>query len=121
MKRNLDLIKHILLVREESNNEVLENEDFVTDNFDYEAVSYHIALLIDEDYIKTQPIPTLSSASCQYLVFRLTSKGHDFLDSIRDENIFNKAKSKLADIGGNTTLDIVKSVATGLIMSALKI
>ena len=39
-------------------------------------------------------------------VYRLTSQGHDFIESIRDEGIWNKTKAMVSETGGNATLEI---------------
>ena len=121
MKRNLDLIRHILLVTENSENERLSSEDYTTSDFSIDAVTYHLNLLVDEDLIKTQEFHPINSMLPLHFVMRLSSKGHDFLDSIRDDKIFNKTKKKMLEVAGNTTLDLVFSVATQITKSLLNI
>jgi len=42
--------------------------------------------------------------------FRLTSKGHDFLEAVRDDGIWQKTKDGVAAVGG-ATLGIVSEIA----------
>ena len=43
---------------------------------------------------------------------RMTSQGHDMLDAIRSDTIWNKAKDGAASVGG-VTLGILKDLALG--------
>jgi hypothetical protein len=52
-------------------------------------------------------------------VERLPMDGHDFLDSIRSPDVWNKIK-KDALIAGGFTLDLLMKLATGYIKKALE-
>ena len=43
--------------------------------------------------------------------FRITNEGHDFLDSIRDDRLWTRVKDRIAQHGGNWTMDVLKAVA----------
>ena len=62
---------------------------------------YHIQLLCDDGCL----IEINDSA------YRLTSQGHDFIESIRDNGIWEKTKNVVAESGGNATFEIVKALA----------
>lgn len=66
---------------------------------------HHVDLLEDQGLVK----------STGKGVYRLTSDGHDFIDAIRDEGIWFKTKEAVRDTGGNATLEIIKSLATGFL------
>ena len=66
---------------------------------------YHVQLLCDSGYMIQ-----ISDAG-----YRLTSQGHDFISSIRDEGIWNKTKAAVAATGGNATLEVIKSLASGFL------
>ncbi|PWE32440.1 hypothetical protein DDZ14_10270 [Maritimibacter sp. 55A14] len=52
-------------------------------------------------------------------LFRITNAGHDFLDAVRDEGIWEKTKSRIVKAGGSATLDVVKEIAVSLISRAV--
>jgi hypothetical protein len=52
--------------------------------------------------------------------FRITSNGHDYLDAIRDEGVWNKTKKTIAETGGNATLEMVKLVAIAYVRKLAK-
>jgi len=44
-------------------------------------------------------------------LYRITNQGHDYIDAIRDDGIWQKTKKAVAETGGSATLEIIKSVA----------
>ena len=122
MKRDLNLIRNMLLRIEEldptKHKITINNFLDLCDN--PSVISLHIELLIDNDFIETSE-PIYCDTIKDFLIYRLTSYGYDYLDSVRDLSIWNKTKHKLLDVGGSATLDIVKSVATSIIKARLGI
>lgn len=51
---------------------------------------------------------------------RVTAKGCDFLDAVRDTGIWNKTVSQVSQAGGNATLEIIKTVATAYAKKIIK-
>jgi hypothetical protein len=45
--------------------------------------------------------------------YSLTWAGHDYLDSVRDQTIWNKTVEAVAETGGSAALEVVKAVAMG--------
>lgn len=83
MKRNMDLIRLILLEIEKGpyDGSWLDiNIDGYTDN----DISYHVILLAEAGLIEAQDNSTLDGLSWQPK--RLTWQGHEFLDASRDES-----------------------------------
>lgn len=50
----------------------------------------------------------------------ITFAGHDYLDAIRNEGIWEQTKNAVAETGGGAALDIVKAVATGFLKKQLE-
>ncbi len=98
MRRDMNLIRRLLLTIE-SKNQVIEK--FIEDSDDIDGVKggdllFHIALLIDAGFINGKIMDTLSGGSV-VTISRLTYKGCDFLDSIRDDSIWEKIKVNLKE------------------------
>ncbi|MBN2684956.1 MAG: DUF2513 domain-containing protein [Pontiellaceae bacterium] len=93
MRRDMDLIRDIMFKIEESENNLYEPFHVFIDGVDDETVSYHVWLLDDAGLILAENATTCSGyeidAKC------LTWKGHEFLQSIRDDTVWNKAKEKV--------------------------
>ena len=122
MKRNWDTIREILMRLEElpDTDAELRLSDFPSDRA-YEF-SYHVELLVDAGLIKGKLFQSSSHGPMHFFARRLTWSGHEFLDSIRSDSVWNKIKKIFASKGIDMTLELVKSVATeisvGLICSA---
>ena len=55
----------------------------------------------------------------QYSVERMTSSGHDYLDSVRDPKIWQDIKNGLAKAGGSASLAIVQATAVAVLKLSL--
>lgn len=122
MKRDLDLLREILLKIESSEfDKRLYTNDFVSEEFDYETVAYHLELLNDSNFIVCTKLPRMGTFIDMFTVFRLTSTGHDYLDSVRDESIYKETKSKLGNLISSATLNIIQSVANQILLKKLGI
>lgn len=121
MKRDLDLIRHILVTIESSDSNKLSIEDFVTDEYPPEQIAHHIRLLLDVDYIEATEVSTLGCPYRQFLIRRITMDGYEYLDSVRDPKVWSETKSKLAQATSSISLDIIKTVASKVISGMLGI
>ena len=120
MKRNWDTIREILIKFEELDPEKgsLQLSDFPTDQaYEY---SYHVELLIDAGLIYGQMTKTMGRHAQGFLAHRLTWEGHELLDTIRSDNVWNKTKNSFIKGGLSMTFDLVKSVATDIAGAVLK-
>ena len=55
----------------------------------------------------------------EYLIDDLTVKGHEFVNGIRDEKLWNKTKSIAAKIGAKS-LDVFVQIASNVITELIK-
>jgi len=112
MQRDLDLIKKILLKIEltTSLNKAIHIE---IDGYSKNEIDYHVVLLSDSRYVEAQ------KTVYGVLPYRITSSGHDFLESSKNDTIWNKAKSVAKEKGVGLTLDLFKELLASLIKSSL--
>ncbi len=134
MKRDMDLVRGILFEIERNAN--INGKFIVTDadlgdlGADRTAVQYHLRLLMDAGYIEGQDLlstppkegspafamielgatGSAAQGSVPITVSRMTWAGHDFLDTVRDNKVWQKTKGYLKDIGG-VSIDVLKDVA----------
>ena len=100
MKLNYELIRNLLLVAEdqENNSSLSQKElDEFIEKFDYtfDELTYHLKRLEEADYIDV----TIRYASNQVYIYALnyiTWDGHQFLDTIRSDKVWSTSK-KVAD------------------------
>lgn len=113
MKRDMDLVRQILLRIEAVENRLVEPE-MNFDGYPRHVVIYHTWLLIDAGLVDGD-VSYYQSPHADALVRGLTWKGHEFLDEIRDESVWNKTKQKIGREVGSASVEIVREVAKSII------
>ena len=112
VKRDLELVREILI-------EVENVAGGGPKSFDASKVDIikfrHVELLKMAGLLDSNKFNETASK----LKVQLTWDGHDFLDAIKDQSIWNKTKAKLKEVGGTAPFDIVKSVASGVIQAVI--
>ena len=122
MKRNLDLIRAILLYIEEAEQYPVYSDTIEIPEATEEMISFHVQLLADAGYINY-----LDATACGgeglvcYYINRLTMAGCDYLDGIRDDGIWKNVKAQLSSAACSVTLEVVKSVASSIILGKIGI
>ena len=105
MPRDDEYLRDLLFKVEKQSDYFLSIVRTLSDSSDTRKKWYHAQLLCDSGYL-------VQISKSRY---RLTAKGHDFIESIRDEGIWNKTKAAIAETGGNATLEIIKNLACGFL------
>ena len=115
--RDMDLIRDILLVTENKceADSFYTFEDGLFAGFTEEEIYMHSKLLFEKGFLRKTP-QTLSYSVC---VSGLTWEGYDFLDSVRDPEIWRKTK-ETANKAGGFTIDILGGIAKGLIKTQVE-
>lgn len=116
MKRDMDLIRELLLDIEKNHDGSGRLVPIETEG-NSPAIIEHLFLLNEAGLIEGQDASHLAGRN--FLVQRMTWSGHDFLDSIRDPEIWKKTKEGAASVKG-FSLDLVKALAKGLIKTQLE-
>jgi Hypothetical protein (DUF2513) len=108
MKRDLDLIRDILLAVENWNHpEPIFLEGMACEGKDKQEIGYQIDLLNDVKY---------ETAA----ILRMTMAGHEYLDSVRSPEVWKKTKSTLEKVGGGAALDVIKEIASKVLAEIVK-
>ena len=112
MKRDIELIKAILLRFE-------EDGDLEIPEFTKAQVKYHLALLQDaglityEQFYDTDISPAVLSRT------RISWAGHEFLDASRSLTLWEKAKNITLEKTGALTFEVLKTVLIQLAKEAV--
>jgi hypothetical protein len=111
MKRDMDIVRHLLLWVESDRTHQFPSE--VT----REALAYHAQLMIDAGLIEG----TVHYSSRRgvripeaFHIQRLTWAGHDFLEAARNDTVWHTAKEKILKSGAAWTFDILKEILKSL-------
>jgi len=120
MKRDWDTIRELLTKLEECTlpGDMLHLSNFLPERA--AEVSYHMQLLFEAGLVDGQMYMEQSTRPRDFTASRLTWNGHEFLDVIRSETIWEKTKMAFLSHGLSMTLDLVKSVASNAAAAALK-
>ncbi|MGJ8626150.1 MAG: DUF2513 domain-containing protein [Sulfitobacter sp.] len=127
MKRDLGRIRELLLAVEASEKPYFNLNQTCPDSFD----RYQIELL-DEAGLISVELFTFKDAQhssdleqevgypstgnpYQDTGFRVTWAGHAYIDAVRDDDIWAKTKTAVAETGGNASLEIVRELAKGFL------
>ena len=112
MKRDIEKIRNIMLYLEENlepNKEICSTDlpfyDKLDDN-DYLIMKEHITLLVESNLVEEHNV-TLKGFKIFYFR-RITNKGYDFLDALRNDNVWNEVKDKTVKAGGYTLSFLVE-------------
>jgi hypothetical protein len=114
MKRDMDLIREILLLAES------DGDHKTTNDYTEEQIAYHVQLLIDAGLIEGKVISQNRDGRqipSGYFITRLTMAGHDFLDASRENKVWEKAKGTFKEKGVGWTVDVLKAVCIQIIKS----
>lgn len=108
MKKDIELIRKILIAIENDNGDPLEWIDLKIEGYNEATISYHIELLYQKGYIDAENLSSFG----QYLwvAKSLTMDGHEFLDSIRNETVWNKVLNVIREKGGDITIEALKQL-----------
>lgn len=107
MRKNIDLIRYIMIYLED---EMKAGTIYSIDNIDFtkflndvnkDMINEHLMLLLDNEFIDAVYAGNKFSPST-FVIKRITNKGHDFLDALRNDDIWNKVKEKATSVGGVT-------------------
>ena len=87
----------------------------VIEGYSAGAVGYNAWLLADQELIEGMDMTGAGDAVDIFAPRCLTAKGHDFLEHARDDTIWQKAKAKLASLGGPMTTQTLLMILKQLI------
>lgn len=119
MKRDLDLVRHILLETEKAD-KPFDAEELLTSEWSLETIHYHVSLLVSQDLIDVSIIRDMSGEMISCTIKALTWNGCDYLDAIREPIVWTKTKKVLKETVGDTTLATIKETAVMVATSMIK-
>lgn len=111
MKRDMDLVREILLKVEEIPFDGAFH-DIAVDGRSPNEVSYHVMLLHEGRFIEAMDLGVC------WKPMRLTYGGHEFLDAARNDTVWEKAKTAVVKSTGVLTLEGLK-VALPMVLKSL--
>jgi hypothetical protein len=108
VRRDPDLIRQILLSAEST--PANKPPVLKVPGVDQDVLYEHLELLIEQGLLEGSVL--LSSAGYGPRIFkvhitRMTAGGHDFLDSVRNDQVWKKVLKRVAEKGGSASIEIL--------------
>lgn len=124
MKRDWDVVREILTKVESMD---LYNQELSLKSFETKTakelfiISGHMKLLIERELVNGVMYSQLNIRLYidDFSVKGLTWAGHEFLDSIRNDTVWNKTKETFTTKGLDMTFETIKAVAAAAMTSML--
>lgn len=116
MKRDMDLVRELLLIIEKNDD---SKELSIPEDWDRKVVAYHLKILDQAGFVENHT--KWAGDKPMWIIASLTWDGHEFLDSIRDDTIWNKTKDGIKSKGleiASVPVEVIKEYAKILIKSA---
>ena len=110
MKRNMDLVREILLRVEAGESGRTALNDLPAE-FSEADIGRHVELMIEHGLLEGTVVPSSTGPEHKVLTFdirRMTWEGHDFLDAARNETIWIKAQRLCREKTGGLAFDLLK-------------
>jgi hypothetical protein len=125
-KRDMDLLRQIMLDIEDGKNEFapiaddtrailgIDSDGPAMSHEEAEKLKLHLTLIEKAGYVEFQ-----RSGGGFWFVDQITGPGYDFIDSVRDEAVWRKTKEGAAKAGG-FTLELVAALAKGFLKKQIE-
>ena len=118
MKRDMDLVRNILLKVECTTNTrgIMDVDEFNDGRHSDEQIYYHLNMMGQADLIVVEYLKHGAVLN----VRALTWQGHEFLDAVRNESSWVQAKEKVLKATGGLSFEGLKIALTQLMKHALE-
>lgn len=111
MKRDMELVREILIFFEEKETPGLVEIPPI-EGYDDLTIKTHLVMMHDAGLLRCEPVKSSSSDRVIYVIpFELTWAGHDFVQMMRDDNLWKKAKEYVIMPGASWSFEILKGWA----------
>jgi hypothetical protein len=118
MKRDMDLIREILLGIEAYPESYAHDLKLNFPNHSEDEVSYHLRLLLDAGMIDAKCLQSMGEPD-EWAIKGMTWAGHEFLEASRDDSRWNKAKKIIMEKTGGFSVEILKMILMDLMRGSI--
>lgn len=120
MKRDIDLLRVILLrVEAEGDPEEPLIHSLGVEGYDQAFVNEHVKILIESGYIEGEIKYSTNNRILLTAIRGLTPKAYDFLDNIRNNELWNRIRERIATTTGTASVPIIEHFAHQVVSAAL--
>ena len=109
MRRNMDLVRNIAFAVEEAPDE-FQSINLKFEGFTDDQIGYHVELMFESELLLGYDVTVMTSQFKEFVIRRLTSKGHDFVDAARNPTVWSNATRIVKEKVGGVTIDVMIQV-----------
>jgi hypothetical protein len=106
MKRDLDLVRSLLLAMEAQEHAFVESK-LTVEGYTEEQIGFHIYLLGEAGLAVVGEDTNMQSQSPSAVAVNLTWAGYEFLEAAKDETLWGKAKSVVIKPAGGVAFSVL--------------
>ena len=92
--------------------------DITLNNYNTIDLIYTVDKLYEAEFLNCEPVSTIGTTISNLKIVSLTYQGHQFLDNIRDDDVWNKSKKALSNFK-STSISFVANVASQIISNII--
>ena len=117
MKRDLDLVRKILIAIEDKPN--LEPEEITIQEYEFEVVAFHLLILKEAGLVDAVMSEDAAGELIGAFAIRLTWNGFEFLDLARNDTVWNKSKKFLKEKAVSVSVGVLTEVLKSILKDTL--
>ncbi len=124
MKLEVDLVRQLLLhIEEHATRPISDLDNIEIGGWTEDQVDYHVVQLADAEFIEAaiDRVPDNEDPSVMHVIYsvrRLTYKGHEFLETVRDDSVWRVVKEKAKAVGA-LTLPVIAQIGGAYVKSQI--
>ena len=119
MRRNPELVRKLMLAIEQTSQPLTDQAQI--DSYSRDEVAYHMRLIIEAGLAQGSAMEDHSGGNTTVpravVIFRMTNAGHDFIDSVRGDTVWNAVTDKVKTLGGSFTLNVLQQLALKVLLT----
>lgn len=121
MRLNHETVREVLLYLEDNLqlNDELDAANIQIPEVTTEEIIYTLEKLLEASFISARIEKPINNFPVSAVVYSITWKGHEFIDNIRDEQVWKYAKKSLSRFS-TVSISFISSVAAEVISSMIK-
>ncbi|MBX7106557.1 MAG: DUF2513 domain-containing protein [Gemmataceae bacterium] len=118
MKRDMDLVRHLVFAIEEQPDGFAPDK-LEVDGYSDEQIGYHLSLMLEAGLINGSDITHMGCSSPQAMASSLTWAGHEFADAARSDTLWNQAKKTITEKVGSVSIALLTQYLQSLAKAAI--
>lgn len=114
MKRDMDLVRYILIAVENTDGAFDGSQLCEGGAYTLEQIAFHVELMKAHGLLEAEIVYAMEHMPVSVEVQRLTWDGCDYLDAVRSDTVWRRSKEAIKEAVGDAPLSVIKSVCTSL-------